>query len=198
MAIALPTTPNLKSATPRPMDFGTWQTPDGGGPAQRLERGGSRFAMDAVTPGLKPEPDSRIWVSRLLQGISGLVIMPFPQPGIVIGNPGSPVVDGAGQAGQTISVRGFAAGYTIREGQFFSVIIAGRRYLYAVVADRIADASGRALLPLWPALRVSPGNGAICEFAAPMIEGALSGNEKGWTHVIARTQGLNFTITEVE
>jgi hypothetical protein len=198
MAIPLPSTPLPKEATPRPLDFGAWQTPPNGGVAQRSEHVGSRFALDVTTPGLKPEPDSRIWVSRLLQGVSSTVIYPFPQPGLVIGSPGAPVVDGAGQAGTTILLTGFTVGYVVREGQFFSIIVAGRRYLYAATADRTADAQGKIALPIWPALRVSPANGGVCEFAAPKIEGALSGNERGWTHVIARTRGLTFTITEVE
>lgn len=198
MSIALPSSPLPATATPRPLDFGAWQSPPGGGDAQRIERSGSRFALDITTPHLRPEPDSRIWVSRLLQGISDTVVFPFPQPGLTIGNPGFPVVDGGSQAGQTLLMRGFIPGYTMREGQVHSIIIAGQRYLYVALADRVADGAGKLALPIWPPIRVSPANGATCEVAAPMIEGALTGQEKGWTLARAQTRGLTFTITEIE
>lgn len=198
MPIILPPHPLPTSATPRPLDFGAWQTPTGGGAAQRLERNGSRFAIDIVTPNLKPEPDSRIWVSRLVQGVAGTVLYAFPQPGLRIGAPGSPVIDGAGQAGMAPLLRGFTPRYSVREGQFFSLVTGGQRFLYMATAGVMADASGHAAVPVWPPLRRSPADGDVCEFARPMIEGALSGNEKGWTLVRARTQGLQLTVAEIE
>lgn len=198
MPIILPPRPLPKSATPRPLDFGAWQTPAGGGTAQRLDRNGSRFAIDIVTPNLKPEPDGRIWVSRMVQGVNATVLYAFPQPGLRVGAPGSPIVAGAGQAGMFLAVRGFTPRYTVREGQFFSMITGGQRFLYMATAGVMADGGGLARVPIWPPLRRSPADGDVCEFARPMIEGALSGNEKGWTLVIARTQGLQLTVTEIE
>jgi len=198
MAVALPTLRPPKTATPRPLDFGAWQTPTGPGAAQRLERLGSRFALDIVTGQLRWTEDRRAWIAALLRGISETALYPVPQPGLQIGTPGSPVVSGANQAGSNLVISGFTVGYVIRAGQFFSIVTAGQRYLYAATTDATADGNGFGYVSFWPPLRKSPAAGDVCEFAAPMIEGALSGNEKGWTDERAHTVGLALTITEIE
>jgi hypothetical protein len=51
-------------------------------------------------------------------------------------------------------------------------------------------------LAINPMIRTSPADNAVTEFAEPMVEGFLSGNETMWTVDVARTVGLSFTITE--
>ncbi|KQN33621.1 hypothetical protein [Sphingomonas sp. Leaf38] len=182
----------------RPLDFGAWQTPTGPGAAQRLERLGSRFALDLVTGQLRWIEDRRAWISALLRGVSDTVLYPVPQPGLVIGDPGAPRISGSGQAGQSLVLTGFAAGYGIRDAQMFSIVIGGQRFLYAATGPVSADGSGAATVPIWPPLRRSPNADDVCEFAVPIIEGALSGNEKGWTDERAHTVGLSLTISEIE
>ncbi|KQM65785.1 hypothetical protein ASE75_06020 [Sphingomonas sp. Leaf17] len=198
MPTALPTLRQPKSATLRPMDFGAWQSPTGPGAAQRLERLGSRFALDIMTGRLRWVEDRRAWIGALLRGISDTVLYPVSQPGLVIGNPGAPRIAGGGQAGQVLALTGFAAGYVMRESQAVSIIIGGQRYLYAATAETAADGSGAMALPVWPPVRRSPAADAVCEVAVPMIEGSLSGNDKGWTDERAHTVGLTLTITEIE
>jgi len=198
MPVLLPTIRPPKTANMRPLDFGAWQTPTGPGAAQRLERLGSRFALDIVTGQLRWVVDRRPWISALLRGVSDTVVYPIPQPGLIIGLPGDVRVNGAGQAGQTIVLDGFTPGYIAQEGQFFSILSGGQRFVYAVTIPVMADGAGNAAVEIWPPLRRSPLNDAPCEFAIPMIEGALSGNEKGWTDERAHTVGLALTITEVE
>ena len=198
MPVALPTLRPPKTANMRPLDFGAWQTPVGPGAAQRLERLGSRFALDLVTGQLRWAEDRRAWISALLRGVSDTVVYPVPQPGLIIGTPGAPRVNGGGQAGQSLSLAGFAAGYVVRNAQMFSIITGGQRFLYAAVADAQVDGAGNVAVSVWPPLRRSPNANDACEFAAPMIEGALSGNEKGWTDERAHTVGLQLTITEIE
>lgn len=198
MPFVLPNQRQPKTATIRPIDFGAWQTPTGPGPAQRLERLGSRFALDIVTGQLRWVEDRRAWISALLRGISDTVMYPVLQPGLVVGNPGAPRVSGSGQAGQVMNFSGFSSGYLVRQGQMFSIVTGGQRYLYAVTVENGADANGNATLSIWPPLRRSPAANDVCEFEVPIIEGALSGNEKGWTDERAHTVGLQLTITEIE
>jgi hypothetical protein len=198
MPILLPTSPLPKSAAPRPIDYGTWQSPIAGGTVSRLDFLGNRMAVDYVTPSLKQEPDARIWSSRLMQGVGQIVRAPFPQPGIVIGDPGTPVIDASGQGGTALKVRGMRAGYVILEGQWFNVFdIYFRAYIHMATADVVVDSTGRAIVGLTPMLRTSPSDNSECNFAAPVIDGQLSGNEKGWTYVAAKAQGLQYTVTEV-
>lgn len=198
MPVALPILRPPKTANMRPLDFGAWQTPTGPGAAQRLERLGSRFALDLVTGQLRWTEDRRAWISALLRGVSDTVLYPVPQPGLLIGTPGFPIVYGGAQAGQSLALAGFNAGYMVRSGQMFSIVTGGQRFLYASTSDVTADGAGRATVQIWPPLRRSPSANDVCEFAVPLIEGALSGNEKGWTDERAHTVGLQLTISEIE
>ena len=170
MSILLPSAPGFRAGKPRLLDFGATLTPPGGGAAQRLNRIGNRFALDVEVGTSRADVAGRVLASRLMQALTQGALYPFPQdlnPGAV----GSGVtVNGGGQTGSTLSLRGFPAGYQVREGQFLSLVHNGRRYLHAAAADGAADGNGGLVLPIVPMLRISPGDGEIAEFAQPMIE----------------------------
>ncbi|WCT73926.1 hypothetical protein PQ455_01450 [Sphingomonas naphthae] len=197
--ILMPTSPLPKSATPMPVDHGGWQEPIAGGSLFRLDRMGNRFAIQITTPRLRPEPDGRIWVARLLAAIGQAARVPFPQPGVLMGSPGTPVMDTGGQAGTTLKLRGYTAGERIVEGRFFNVVDStGMRYLHATQGgDVIVGSDGKATLSIWPMLRVAVADGASLIFDVPTIEGRLEGAAQGWTLARAGNQGLSFTITEL-
>lgn len=194
MSIALPTAPQPASATPRLLDFGTVLTPPQGGPMQRLNRIGNRFALEVVLPTLTPD-QRLVWVSRLLRGMTEGVLLPFPQPGTDPGVPGAPAVNGGGQTGSAIALRGLAAGYVIREGQALSIIFAGRRYLHIATAD-VTVVGGAGTVPITPMLRISPNDGAPVEITTPMIEGLLSGNDLPWQLRTDHNADITFVVTE--
>ena len=106
------------------------------------------------------------------------------------------MVNGAGQAGSTLLIRGFSANYAYKEGQFFSVIHGGRRYLYQVAADGAANGSGIAYVPIAPMIRVPPADGSACEFAQPYIEGYITAGAAEIEQTIAKSMIPQITITE--
>jgi hypothetical protein len=198
MAIALPSTPLPNQAVPSLRVFGGVIEPPTGGEAQNIVRVGTRFAVNVTMPRLKPEPDGRIWTAALVsaRAAGSRVTMPFPQPGLDIGSPGSAAVNGGGQLGNILQLLGMTVGYVVRRGQFLSIATGGRNYLHMATADTTVDGSGHVALPIAPMLRVSPTNSASVNFAAPVIEGNLEGSEQSWTLVRARTIGIQFTIAE--
>ena len=175
MAVELPQPRLPQRAVPKLLDWGADQKAPMGGAYQRLNRLGNRFALEITYPRLKPEPDGRILSSRLRRAKTEGALFPVPQPGLAIGTPGSPVVSGAGQAGSSLTLRSIAPGYTVREGQFFSIIHGGRRYLHCAAADATATGGGNITISIYPMLRIRPADGAICEFAKPYIEGIVAG-----------------------
>lgn len=196
MAILLPVEPVPQRWTPRALDWGGELVPLLGGETQRLNRLGDRFAIDVT---LTPTQDATLalaYISRLRRGRRDGARLPFPQLNLAIGAPGDVRVDGAGQAGSSLAVRGVGAGYGFAEGQFFSLVCNGRRYLHSVSSAAVAPGSGRLTLAIEPMLRVSPADGDVAEVAAPMVEGFVAGAEQGWTVDIAGTVGLSFTLTE--
>jgi hypothetical protein len=199
MALALPTSPQPFNASPRPLVPGRWQKPGAiGGAETYLDRLGARWALDIVMPRLKPEPDGRTWAAILTRAAmeGEEVLFPWPQPGLVIGSPGTPLVAGAGQAGTTLNADGFSASYAIRAGQFFSIVSGGRRYIHSVRTAVTASGGGVAALSIVPPLRVSPTDNAVLEFAIPLIQGKLTGEQPGWTFIPARVEQLRFSIEE--
>lgn len=200
--IYLPTKPLPRSASPTPLVFGGWQTPPTGGQESWLGFMGNRMAMTLETPNLKPEPDGRMWTSILLEAfLTGAIVgCRFFQPGFkslaLAAAGGQITVDGAGQAGSIIRLKGFEPHAAVLKREFFSIVTDGRRCLHYASAQGIADADGKLALDIGPMLHVQPGDGDVCEFGDPMIEGKLTGDSKGWTMIPARVQSLTFTITE--
>ena len=196
MAIALPLHPSPRSLTPRLVSKRRDLSPIFNGPTSRVRRLGSRWSFDVEYPPM-PYETAMEWVAALTSAEADTVLMTIPQPGFDTGAPGAPLVNGAAQLGSTINLDGFTPSYVARAGQWFSIIISGQRYLYQVAAEKVATTGGvMAALAISPMIRKSPADNAVTEFAEPVVEGFLSGNETMWTVDVARTVGLSFTITE--
>jgi hypothetical protein len=198
--ILLPSKPALKTDKPHMLDWGGALTPTLGGPVQTLMRLGTRHSLDFTLPQMPTEPLGRIWASRLRMAKLFGALLPFGQDGFKVGAPGAIVVDGAGQSGMTLKVKGGTPYYAVREGQAFSIVTNGRRYLYFASAQTILDVAGAAAaMPIFPMLRVFPADGDVCEFGKPMIQGSLAGNEVAWDRLTAPYSDFGtITISEDE
>lgn len=194
MAITLPTTPSPSNAQPRFLDWGSDQVGSLGGPAQHLDRLGSRFAVDYEMPPMEYET-AMAWIQRLLRGKTERVLIEFFQPGFDPGNPGSPKVATAASGGTSLAIKDLSSGYRLKEGQFGSIIHSGRRHLFSFNADT-PTSGGAAIVDITPMLRTPISVNDVIELNPPMIEGMLSGDETGWTVNAAHHVGLSFTVTE--
>lgn len=187
----------VKMSKPRMIDFGGPLTPPLGGEVQYLERLGTRHAIDITLPTMPAEPLGREWSADLRQAKLYGAIASFGQDGLNVGDPGAVLVDGAGQLGSTINLKGFVAGYEMLYGQAMSLLVGGRWYLYFASAATIADGTGKMALPIFPMLRKSPANEDVVEVVDPKIQGSLSGNELVWTRLTAPYVDFGMiTITE--
>lgn len=194
--IDLPDDIGPTSATPRLLDFGGFLEPGLGGEVQRINRMGSRFAVAFTLPPLTNQKQGRIWVSRLIRGMTEGVRWTYPLLDFNPGAPGKFVVDGAGQAGRTLTIKDGTPNYAFREGQPFSIEVAGQNYLHFIDATSIADETGRATITFSPMLRVQPEHLNWMHFARPMIEGYVMGDQLSWELALNRTVGLSFDISE--
>ncbi|PLR28153.1 hypothetical protein SGCZBJ_03860 [Caulobacter zeae] len=179
------------------VDYGGDLTPYLGGPVQRIERLGSRFALAVELPKLDQE-EARVWVSRLLQAKRSSGVLGWPQLGNGVGDEGAPRVNGAGQGGTVLSLDGLPPNKAIKEGWFFSLNAGGRRYLHMITADAVASNLGAVTVTIEPMLRIVPPDNAVIELAAPKIEGLVQGNEGAWEPDLAEEVGLSFTLVERE
>ncbi|MBJ7441512.1 MAG: hypothetical protein JHD35_21190 [Sphingopyxis sp.] len=196
MSIMLPTSPGPSSATMRAVTFGGNQEGALGGPTTAINRAGDRYALDLMIS-VKNHIDAAEWASALEEAISGDAAAAVPQPWLTIGAPGSAVmVDGAGQSGLTLALKGFPSGYEVRKRQFFHIAHAGKRFVHRARAATVADGDGKMTLPIWPMLRFLTLDNAACAFDAPIIEGQLVGGERGVTLIRMKAESITLSIVE--
>lgn len=187
--ITLPSTPSPNNVSARLVDYGSIMQPALGGKLLRLDRAGNRFAAEISFPPMKPDV-SRIFVSRLLDAKSEGLRIEYPLLTESQGTPGSPVVNGAGQSGKTLAIRGLTAIYEFKEGYWLSIVDAtGQHYLHNVRSSLITPGTGITSIAITPALRTPFADGAVINLAVPMIEGVVGGDEWSWQvpvdHLIA-------------
>jgi hypothetical protein len=195
MSVELPVTQYL-SAQPGMLDWGGNLMPALGGPEQRINRLGNRSIL-TITVDPETEYEARILLQRLLRAKSEGALMPWPQSGLKVGSPGSPLVNGPVTGGTSIPLKGLTPHYSIREGQPFSIIIGGRRYLHFSDGQVVADAAGNAAVVVTPMLRKPLLGNEVVELAKPMLEGALVGDTMAWDIAAHGHEPFTFTIREM-
>lgn len=198
MSILLPSTPGPTQADISYNDWGGVIGSPLGGADQKLNRLGDRFSLSVSLPPMESHGAAREWIAALVLAQKVGAIYEFPQPGFVVGAPGLPVVDGAGQSGTTLNIRAATVSYAFRGAQMISVIHGGRRYLHMVPSGVVVNSLGKVALPIAPMMRAPYADGATIEVGRPMIEGFLEGNAREWTIDLALHVGLSFKITEAE
>nr|WP_312296128.1 hypothetical protein [Brevundimonas diminuta] len=154
--------------TPRPISARNETRPGYGGPVGRNLRPGTRWAWDIALPPMSYE-ESLLWDDLLEEGDT--VVMEILQPGLDLGAPGAPLVNGAMQSGRMLTLKGLTPGYLFRKGQWLSVISQGQRYAYKSRADATADGAGNLVVPLRTMIRYPLVNNAVVEIAKPKVEG---------------------------
>lgn len=193
MAIALPDYPYPASMTPRLVTGRAELRPAWGGDVQRLNRAGSRHAIDVTMP-VMTYGAAQDWSD--INDETATVTMQIVQPGLQTGVPGAPLVNGASQSGTTLAIDGFTPHYVLRKNQWISISTGGRLYAYRVKTEVVADAAGAANVVLTTMLRVSPANNDPVEISAPRIEGFATVQDGAWATNTAGHVALSFTIEE--
>lgn len=187
----------LKKADPVLQEFGGILTPPLGGVRQRIDRAGTRWALDCETPQMEMEPDGREWSARIVSAKREGALIAIPQPDLVIGNPGNPAVSVTVQSGRLVPIAGMAPGYVLRAGQWVSFVRAGQRFADQVRAAVIADANGTAVIPIQYLLRRSLVAGDVVEVSKPMMEGSIVG-DISWPNDTTGFTAFAFQIEEDE
>ena len=177
------------------VDFGGTLLGELGGMAQRVNRQGNRWRVELPLPAMEPG-DARIWCAKLNRGLRLGVRWQIIQTALPTGSPGTPLVDGAGQAGTTLDCDGFNRGYVARIGQKFSIVTGGQRFVHEMAETCRAAADGTLTLDFEPPLRVSPGDDAVIEFGLPFMEGLLDRPATGEFDADRLMRGLTIAIEE--
>jgi len=179
--------------TPRLVTGRAELRPAFGGDLQRLNRVGSRFAIDVTLP-VMTYAAAQAWSD--INDETDTVTMQIVQPGLNTGSPGTPLVNGAGQSGTTLILDGLTPHYVLRKNQWISVSTGGRLYAYRVKTEVAASAGGAVSVVLTTMLRVSPADNSPVQIAAPRIEGFATVPDDAWATNTAGHVALSFTIEE--
>jgi len=192
--LILPTDPGPRVMTPRFISARGETRPASSGPVTRNLRPGTRSAWDIEMPPLS-YPESLAFDDLLSEHET--VVMEIQQPDLDTGEPGSPQIDGSGQAGMTLNLKGLAIGYALRKGQWLSFQVAGQWYAYKARAAVTVGADGRAAVPLRTMLRRPPSNNAAVAIKQPLAEGYATVDPDSLTvSAEDRMVRLRFTLEE--
>ena len=132
-----------------------------------------------------------------MRGRAGRVyVREFGRPGPRGVGGGTPVVDGAGQAGASLAVAGgpLSTSGWLQTGDIFGVN--GQAYMLTAPAN--TDGTGDATLAIAPPLRSSPANGATVTLVAPQVTMMFAGDRNGWTYEPAARGRHTFVFDLVE
>lgn len=193
MAKLLPT-PRFISAEPSIISSSIDQRSATGSNRQKGLRKGSHYAYEIQ---LEPMDHSEALLWLDLRNEADTVVVAIPQMGLEIGTPGSTQVNGSGQSGANLSIKGFTPGYQVRKGQAFNHIGSdGVRRIYIAASAVTANGSGIATVPLETMLNWPPGNNETISFSDVRIEGfatvergSFLQDGNGWHHI-------RFTVEE--
>ncbi|MCA0366812.1 MAG: hypothetical protein LCH57_01955 [Proteobacteria bacterium] len=158
---------------------------------QELLRKGTRYEIQ-FDMGEMDYVEALDWTDLTTKGDT--VVMAVYQPGLVVGAPGAPRVNGPGQSGRGLTIDGLSDGYVVRKGQFLSVVTQGRRFLYRARAT-VTAAGGTAVVPLQTLLRFPPGDNDVVELEQPMIEG-WARDVSGLRIIANHNVQVSFTVRE--
>ena len=111
---------------------------------------------------------------------------------------GTPLVNGASQAGDELVTDGWTVSTTgiLKAGDWIQLGSASTSTLHKVLDDVTSDASGNATLNIFPNLRSSPDDNAIVTISSPKGRWRLASNETDYAIDNASIYGMTFACVE--
>ena len=137
------------------------------------------------------------WLAFLLalQGTDNVFQLGDPLMATPLGSgAGTPVVNGNGQTGYSLSTRGWTANATgvLMPGDYLQI---GLR-LYRNLTVLNADGTGQATASIWPQIRESPLDGTALVLSNTKWLLRLKQNQRKWSVTQNRVYGIQFEATE--
>lgn len=164
---------------------------------------GERFEAEITLPAMNRAEAEEFNAFRLrLRGSFGTFLFGDPAAATPRGSagitPGTPVVNGASQTGDSLVIDGCdpnATGY-LKAGDYIQLGSGASSQLYKVLEDVDTNASGEATLNIYPALRSSPSDDATVIVSNAKGVFRLASNEMSWDVNEALIYGITLAATE--
>lgn len=164
---------------------------------------GTSWEVDVQLKAMKRD-EAEEWIAFFLSlnGQYGTFLMGDPNGATPRGSaattPGTPLVLGANQSGSTLTVDGCpvsATGY-LKKGDYIQIGTGSSSKLYKLLYDVDTDASGQALLTVYPELKVAPADNTPIIVSNCVGVFRLSSNETDWNIQTNLFYGLTFGAVE--
>lgn len=173
MTIILPRLHRSAEYEMKPVYAGTETLqPATGGPRMPVDRPGDHWALEIDTGTLRTSCGQAL-MADIVRGRAQPVAIQIPEPGIDKGTPGTLMVDGAGQSGEMLALKGGTPRAILGKGWFISLFTAGHWFAHMITETVALDALGNGTVTIWPIIRAPHDNNDPVEVVSPMIEGLV-------------------------
>jgi len=170
---------------------------------QIVKHFGQRWEVEISLPPMK-RTNAEKWVAWLISlgGIYGtfnMPLFPYTAGGSASTAAGTPLVNGAGQIGQTLLIDGApasAVGY-LKAGDFIQRGAGASATLHKVLTDVTSSAGGACTLELWPEMRTAVADNAAIVVSTPQGLFRLASNETNYSVDDVAMYGITFGAVEV-
>lgn len=191
MTISLPDTPAHRKQKIFQISFAENQEPMLGGPETRIARLGTRLGVSVELPPMN-YLTAMAWIARLMRSDEDESVFPFRQSGFTPAQAQNWTAQAAAANTYYLPVTRPGADALPVEGQFFSIVKNGRRYLHVVTGAITAGGFN-----IFPALRTSMAGAETVEFPSPKIQGQVNRDRiTEWEIDRALTVGVSFDLRE--
>jgi hypothetical protein len=170
---------------------------------QVISHSGQQWEADISLPPMTRD-EGEDWVSFLvkLKGQQGTFLLGDPSGATPRGSAattaGTPVVNGAGQTGSSLTVDGLpvsVSGY-LKAGDYIQLGTASSSTLHKVLNDVTTSASGEASFDIYPSIRTAPADGSSVTVSNAKGVFRLSSNETSWSISEVELFGISFSAVE--
>jgi hypothetical protein len=170
---------------------------------QIVAHSGQRWEAEVTMPPMK-RADAEQWISFLvsLRGVKGTFLLGDPSASSARGSasatPGSPLVNGSGQTGDSLTIDGCptsATGY-LKTGDYIQLGGGSSATIHKVLSDVNTNSLGQATIDIWPDVRNAPSDNAIVVVGDAKGLFRLSSNSTEWSIDQASIYGITFAALE--
>lgn len=202
--LSLPTTIGISSVTLRANNVSSISESPFTFRQQVFKHPGERWSATVILPQVTREYMEE-WVAFLLslRGAEGTFRLGDPQcqtpRGLAASLPGTPLVMGAGQTGNSVAIDGLPLSMTgyLKAGDYLQIRAGSSARLHKVLTDVSSNGSGQATVDIWPAIRSAHPDNSACYVADTKGNFRLQSNTVEWTINYDNSYNLQFDAVEV-
>jgi hypothetical protein len=167
---------------------------------QIYNHSGQRWEAECQVPPLKRD-DAEEWIAWLLSlnGRAGTFLMGDPLGDTARGTlGGTPVVNGADQVGNSLTIDGCSNSITnwIKAGDYVQLGSGSTATLHKILQSVNTNASGQATLDIWPSMRTAPADGSTIVTSNAVGRFRLNSGQQDWTINNISSYGITFAAVE--